>query len=257
MALLIRHLIAFVAASLLLSGPAASAQPATAATRTFTVLAGGAGDWKELYYAAGSGNDYVPLTFNRQRRSPALPGPRNGSILFYRRLTNPETGKPEYRTVAQSTWPSEVKTALFIFMPRTAAAPAEPQFDVFACDDGFDTFPPETLRVINTTRATFKARIGREYLDIPPGPTRTFTTTPYIPANEDVPDPGMPVYLAVKNDNGAYLLYDAPLSVSNRTRVLLIVLPPSKAGSSRIQVRAIHQMIPLPSAGTSLTANRR
>lgn len=256
MAHFIRHLIAFVAVSLLLSGPSASAQPAVA--RTFTVLAGGAADWAELYYAAGPGSDYAPLAFNRQRRSPALAGPRNGSITFHRRQTNPDTGKPEYLPVAQGVWPADVTTALFVFMPRAASAPGEPQFDVFACDDGLETFPPETLRVVNTTRATFKARVGLETLDIPPGPSRIFSTTAFIPPNEEAPDPGMPLYLAVQGESGAFLLYDAPLSVGSRTRVLLLVLPPVKAGSSRIQVRAIHQTIPLPPApGLSVTANRR
>lgn len=255
MAHFLRHLIAFAAASLLLAGLTASAQPAPASARTFTVLAGASADWSELCYAAGAGSDYVPLAFNRQRRSPALPGPRNGSITFHRRQTNPDTGKPEYVPVAQCAWPADVKTALFIFMPRTAPAPGEPQFDVFACDDGLDTFPPETLRVINTTRVTFKARVGRETLDIPPGPSRIFATTAFIPPNEEAPDPGMPLYLAVQGEGGAFLLYDAPLAVSTRTRVLVLVLPPAKAGSTRVQVRAIHQTLPPPAP--ALTAKLR
>jgi hypothetical protein len=44
--------------------------------------------------------------------------------------------------------------------------------------------------------------------------------------------------------------------VSPNTRVLVIVLPPKNAGSTRIQVRAVHQTLPPPATGVPVASTR-
>ncbi|MFA6287322.1 MAG: hypothetical protein WC661_08020 [Opitutaceae bacterium] len=240
MALLNRYLILFALGFSSVCGFSAE----SALPRTFTVLAGSAGNWNGLDYAR-SPSALVPLVLSRQVRSPEQPAASGEKWEVGREVVDPVTGLPVRKIVARTPWPQGVRTALFVLVPKTAPDADGLEFDVLASDDSPAAFPPETLRVINATPAILAGRIGREQVSLPPGISHIFSTTAFLPPDEDH-DPGMPVGLAVRMPAGWVALYDAPLSVSPNTRVLLIVLSPKNPGSTRIQVRAVHQTLPPP-----------
>lgn len=242
MALLNRYLI-WIALGFL-SAAGLSAEPASA--RTFTVLAGSAGNWEKLDYAR-SPSALVPLVFGRQVRSPEQTAASGETWEVGRAAVDPATGLPIRKIVARTPWPQGVRSALFILVPKPAPDADGLEFAVLASDDSPAAFPPETLRVINATPANLAGRIGTEQVSLPPGISRNFSTTAFLAPDENH-DPGMPVGLAVRMPTGWVALYDAPLSVSPNTRVLLIVLSPKNPGSTRIQVRAVHQTLPPPPA---------
>ncbi|CAM2987264.1 hypothetical protein [Rariglobus hedericola] len=250
MALLNRYLILFV----LSVATAAGVSATPSAPRTFSVLAGAAGDWAKLDYAR-SPSAIIPLVLGRQVRSPEQTAASGETWEVGRAIIDPITGIPARKIVARTTWPQGVRTALFVLVPKLAPDAEGLEFDVLASDDSPTAFPPETLRVINATPANLAGRIGAEQVSLPPGVSRTFATTAFLAPDEDH-DPGMPVGLAVHMPAGWVALYDAPLSVSPNTRVLVIVLPPKNAGSTRIQVRAVHQTLPPPVTGVPLVSNR-
>ena len=250
MALLNRYLISFLLGFASVAG--LSAEPAS--VRTFTVLAGSAGNWEKLDYAR-SPSSLVPLVFGRQVRSPEQTAASGETWEVGRATVDPVTGLPTRKIVARTAWPQGVRTALFVLIPKAAPDAEGLEFDVLASDDSPLAFPPETLRVINATPANLAGRIGAEQVSLPPGVSRNFATKAFLAPDEDH-DPGMPVGLAVHMPAGWVALYDAPLSVSPNTRVLVIVLPPKNAGSTRIQVRAVHQTLPPPVTGVPVVSNR-
>lgn len=220
---------------------AAAAAPA-APDRSFSVLAAGEMDWAGFGVLDGSG--FVPLSPARQRRSPPLGRPGAGAYVdFVFRSTDPTTGKPVDTPLARAAWPAGASRALFVLVPR-AAAPGPGALEVLACDDGLEAFPPESVRVFNATRATFQGVLGAERMIFAPGASAPVRSTAFIPPDEDAPDPGMPVGLALAEPGGLRPLHAARMSVAPRARVLVVVSPPKNAGSSRVQVRAVHEVPP-------------
>lgn len=232
------------------------ATPADSAnSRTFSVIAGANADWSQISYQSASGN-YTPLTINRQTRSALQAALASGEWELTRTITDPLTKQTTHRVIARTAWPKTVRNALFILIPKATPDAGGLEFNVIACDDSPIAFPAETARVVNATPATLTGRIGRDQVELPPGVSKGFSTSEFISTDEEK-DTGMPVGLAIHLSDGWKPLYDAPLSVSAGTRVLIIVLPPKAGGSTRIQVRAIHQTLPANSAnGTSVAANR-
>lgn len=213
------------------------------ADRVFSVLAAGEADWTD--FGLIEGERFTPIQPGRQRRSPelALSGGA-GAVVFGRRGVDPATGRPRHVPLARAEWPEGAERALFVLMPRAEAS----EIEVMACDDGAEKFPAQSLRVMNATAATFEGVIGRERLALAPGASAPVGTAEFIPPDEDAPDPGMPVGLALATPQGVKTLYAANLSVGARARVLILIAPPRRAGSMRLQVRAIHETAPAPDA---------
>lgn len=226
-------------------------------TRMFSVIGGANADWSQLSYQAAPGN-YTPLTINRQTRSALQTALARTDWELTRAVTDPLTKLTTQRVVARAVWPKSVRIALFVLIPKTPPDADGLEFNVITCDDSPTAFPAETARVINATPATLTGRIGRDQVELPPGVSKGFSTSEFISTDEEK-DAGMPVGLAIHLSDGWKPLYDAPLSVSAATRVLIIVLPPKAGGSTRIQVRAIHQTLTIAGhtkTGTAVAANR-
>ena len=247
MALLRRNLTALLL-TVALTGPTvvpASAAPPAVPARTFTVIAAGDADWAD--FGVIDGADFVPLKPARQARSAPLPF-SGGEVIFGRRVTDPDTGRSVNLPLARAPWPDGAAQSLFVLVPRARNGGGE-TLEVLACDDGPEAFPSESLRVINATQATFQGLVGRGRADFAPGSSAPVPTTAYIPLDEDAPDPGMPVRLALATpDSGLKALYAANHSVAPRARVLVLISPPRKPGSMRLQVRAIHDLPPVLTA---------
>lgn len=211
--------------------------------RTFTVIGSDDQSWKNFGYLSGS--TFTPLTPKRHVRSPAFPAPAGAEINFCRRATDLVTGKPVYSPLVSGHWPEGASTALFVLI---SPGPNHPDYQAIAINDDLDRFPSESLLVVNATTATFESQIGKERLTIQPGVSKPVSTTAYIPAQDldDIPDPGLPFGLAVNLSRNLQPVYATPILVNHRTRILLLVLPPRNAGSSRIVVRTIRQTLPAP-----------
>jgi|GEM_PF-4516913 hypothetical protein len=232
---LIRLVLPFAAALAFVFFPLHAA--AQEAGRVFSVLATSDADWKGL--GVLDGNSFVPVTPSRQRRStPHSLSGGSAHVDFVRQTLDPATGKTVHTPAARVAWPTGARRALFVLVPRAGG------LDVLACDDGLETFPPESVRVFNATRATFQGLLGRERMSFAPGASAPVRSTAFIPPDENAPDPGMPVGLALATPGGMKTLYAASMSVSPRARVLVVVGPPKVAGSDRVQVRAIHEVPP-------------
>ncbi len=218
----------------------AQAQTFTGGERQFTVLAGGEGDWQGVSYQPTPAKA-VPMSFSYQRRSEVQ---RAGgeTLVFTREIIDPATNKPMRMPVARVPWPTGVHTALLVFVPRTAPGVDGMEFDVLAVDDGFQTFPSDSVRVLNVTPATLLGRIGNHETEFKPGISPAFPIADLVVPGKT----GVPLALAVRMDTSVMMLYLGPLETRPQTRSLVMVLPPKAAGSRKVRVFTIAQAMPKP-----------
>lgn len=218
----------------------AQAQTSTGGDRQFTVLAGGEGDWQGVSYQQ-TPTKAVSVTFRYQRRSEVQKA-GGGTLVFTREIIDPATNKPMRMPVARVAWPVGVHTALLVFVPRTAPGVDGMEFDVLAMDDGFQSFPSDSVRVLNVTPATLLGRIGNRDTEFKPGISPIFSM-----ADLAVPGKtGVPLALGVRMDTSVMMLYLGPLETRPQTRALVMVLPPKVAGSRKVRVFTIAQAMPKP-----------
>jgi hypothetical protein len=217
---------------------------ATAAGRVFTVLAAKPADWTG--FGVIDGTKFVEVQPGRLSRSAEQHlSSAAAEVVFARRVVNPETGLKENQVVARAAWPAGAERALFVVVPQTTPD-GRSLVEALSCDDGLEQFPPQSLRVVNATRVVFQGLVGRAQMEIGTGISTPVKTDAFIPEYEEAPDAGMPLRLALATDKGVKTLYAVNLSVASRDRVLLVVAPPAKAGSMRLKVTVVHDIVPLP-----------
>jgi hypothetical protein len=237
MAFTFRYLILACSLWVALAPVGTTAQTAGGGVREFTVLAGGDADWTGVSYQR-SATEAVALTFANQRRSD-LHTATGEIVLFTRERIDPVTQKPARVVVARAPWPAGVRTALLVFVPRTAAGADGIEFDVLAVDDGAEAFPAETFRVLNLTPVTLLARIGEREAEIKPG------VSPVVRLS-DVAAGGataVPLALGVRTEKGPLALYLGPIEVKPGRRVLALVTPPKTSGARKVRVNLIGQTV--------------
>lgn len=221
---------------------------AATAGRVFTVLAAGQADWTD--FGVIEGVKFTPLEPGRRSRS-AEQRLSSGSteVVFGRRVSDPQTGQVSNQVLARVAWPAGAERALVVLAPRTTAD-GQRVVEAMACDDGLESFPPQSLRVVNTTRAVFHGLIGSRQMEVGAGASVPVKTDEFIPAYEEAPDAGIPLRLAISTEKGPKILYSVNLSVMPQDRVLVVVAPPAKPGSMRLGVSVVHEVIALPETVT-------
>jgi len=210
--------------------------------RQFCVLAPyGSQGLKDLGYLNGD-SEFQKLKWGQQRRSPLFVAPGNAALTLVKPVLN-EEGKTLYQPVVNLPWPGDSDLALFVVV----VIEGKDTPLVFGLDDRFDTFPKNTLKVLNGLNQTIYALAGeRKFQLSPSGSSKAFSTEAYQVIDkvleedeEAVPNPGMPIAVGVEA-NGVYdLIYAAGISISPDSRVLCLVLPPKKEGSTRYQARIV------------------
>lgn len=214
--------------------------------RRFTVVAPyGGKELRELGYLDDEG-DFQQLKWSRQRRSPEYSAPDSGDLSLVKPMLN-EKGETIYQPVLLLPWPGDSQLALF----AVVMVDGESQPTVLSIDDELETFPVDSLKVINgldksiyTLAGTRKFRLNPLQLSQP------ISTLDYHRIDKVIEDeayeedkseanPGMPLAVGVEEAGDYELIYAAGLSISPGSRVLCLVLPPKKQGSARYQARVL------------------
>ncbi|WP_309380850.1 hypothetical protein [Cerasicoccus frondis] len=203
--------------------------------RRFTVVAPyGGKELKELGFLDEDG-EFQKLKWSRSRRSPEYTAPRTNDVRLVKPHVN-EEGRTEYLPVLDLNWPGNTNQALFVVVQVDGETPAR----VMAIDDRDETFPLNTLKVLNGIDQTIYALAGDKKFQLNAGKlSKAFTTEKYFQVDEDAPNPGMPIAVGVNVDGQYDLLYAAGVSVTPHSRVLCLVLPPKQQGSTRYQARLL------------------
>jgi hypothetical protein len=230
MALFIRHLI-------LLVGVAHVLVAASVPDRRFSVLPGGEADWTGIYYqqAPSSG---TPLTFNHQARSrPQKITARD--LVFTRDKIDPSTGRVVRVPVARAMVEERLQMALLVFRPKAVRTGEGLEFDVVVFDDGIDSFPSDSVRILNLTPIPLLGRVGSQTLEVPAGISHALRVKDVI-----LKDGGVPLGLATKDGGETSLLHLSPLELIPRGRSLVMVLPPRTPQSMNVHVHVVVQVLP-------------
>lgn len=215
-----------------------------AADRRFTVVSPyGSKGLSELGFINNDG-DFKKLKWSQQRRSQEYIAPRTGDITLVKPHLNAD-GRTIYQPVLELPWPGDTDLALFVVVLVDGVASPK----VFGIDDRKESFPENTLLVLNGLNQTIYALAGETQFQLKPGRvSKPFMTDGYhfvdqVIVQEDEekaePNPGMPIAVGIE-ENGEYdLIYAAGVSVNPGSRVLCMVLPPKKLGSMRYQARML------------------
>lgn len=210
--------------------------------RRFTVVSPyGSKELQELGYLNDDG-DFQQLKWSRQRRSPVYSAPGSGDVTLVKPMMT-EEGQTIYQPILELLWPGESDLALF----AVVVIDGVPMPKVLSIDDRLSTFPVDTLRVSNGLNKTIYALAGERKFKLAPSQlSQSFPTEDYHVIDrvleedeEGEPNPGMPLAVGVEADGDYDLIYAAGISISPGSRVLCLVLPPSKLGSARYQARVI------------------
>lgn len=201
----------------------------------FTIIAPyGGGDLTDSGFLDKKGN-FQKVKWPRQRRSPEYAVPDTRNLTLVKPHVSEEDGKTIYLPVLELDWPADTEEALFVII-----APDNGQPRAIGLDDHVDSFPYNTMKVLNGIDRPVYALAGESKFRLEPGNlSREFPVEDYFQIDEDSPNPGMPVAIGV-DSNGEYdLLYASSVSVFPQTRALCIILPPKKEGSDRYQTRLV------------------
>jgi hypothetical protein len=210
--------------------------------RQFTVLSPyGGKELKTLGYLDDSG-EFQQLRWGQQRRSPVYTAPSSGDITLVKPVIL-EDGLMTYQPVLELPWPGDTHLALFaVVVIDGELAPT-----VLGIDDREESFPRNTLKVLNGLNRTIYMLAGESKFELRPAAlSDAISTVDYqvidrvFEEDEEVErNPGMPIAVGVEA-NGEYgLIYASGIGVSPNRRVLCLVLPPKKKGTMRYQARVV------------------
>ena len=258
-----RHSRIALVAALLLGTAALTAQtesPGTEAPptveRDFRVFAVERKPIDGVFVTDADGAD-VELVFERKYRSEVYTYKGPPTMVFFRRSTGPE-GAVVRTPVATAAIPAEVKEPLIFFMdaPQTEAtddAPATRQreFNLVWIDDSLQSFPYGTVRVLNACGAPLKGKIGPEAVSL------GYETTPPLPTSRlrSGGSGWVNIGFAVKVQDEYELVYRNDVQFDDAARSILVLRPPRRPRSLRVDTYLIEEYMPPPeetAAGESL-----
>lgn len=239
MAVSLRYLITLCILGAALLATSAHAQSPAGGARVFTVLGGGEADWQGISWQRTTA-DATELAISPRRRSAELKG-AGDSVIFTRARMEATTGKLVRVPVARAAWPSGVRTALFVLVPRRAPAADGMEFDVLAADEGAEVFPAESFRILNLTAATLTMAAGGREAQIAPGVSPVVRLADVSQAGQGAAALALGVRSA---DGGMVPVYLGPLEVKPGSRVLAVVYPPRGADARKVRVVLIGQTAP-------------
>lgn len=230
---IIRLLIFAIGAPLLCSG-----QPNEGPTRSieFWAYRVGTGNWSDIKFEARSEEiDTLSLGKFMKGRVHEYQGP--ASLVFFREEPDPLPNKPENKIripVAQTTIPSGIEEALLILTP--AGGNSNREFFIHIVNADPTNFPINSIRVFNATGVRLAGRVGSDNKNFNPGISPPFSLEPFI-------DEGIPVAFLVETNEGPKFVYEKDLEYARDRRVILLLEPPRRKGSYKIQATNIIERV--------------
>ena len=212
-----------------------NSNPSPTITIDFSVYPIGKKNWRDIYYQTKPG-EYKALTFWSYERSPKHEYEGTLPIEFYRKTENPDPeGPPLYRRVATTSLDSRSDEQLLFFIP--VSSPAEDddkEFQLIPLDENTPHFPLDSLTFVNATGANLEGVFGNKPVFLKQG-----VSTPYD-LGSFYKDETL-IGLAVQFEGRLHKVLHSKWSFYPNYREIILLLPPKKSGSLRIQAFRITQ----------------
>ncbi|MEO0795348.1 MAG: hypothetical protein AAFX93_09310 [Verrucomicrobiota bacterium] len=204
----------------------------------FSVLPLGKGNFHKIKVESEPGL-VTELSFSNLNRSETINYHGPNPIRFFREKPAPTESDPKAtKRVVVATYDLSERwdDALLMFKSLPTKNEQKHEFTVLGIDDSPGSFPRGSIIAINATNIQLIARMGKERLVIPPGPSPAFSFLPY---HED------PLLISIATDSkdGPKLLFENSLTFAPDSRVLLIMKPPRKKGSLLLKVYSISEIV--------------
>lgn len=209
---------------------------------SFSTLLLGKDDFEDIRFFQGQNNISAPLEFRLvQRCGPyTYSGPRE--MVFVREIPAPTDEEPEavaYEPVARVNIPKGWDEVLFFFeelAPGEVDKEGKLPFKVHMMDDSLSAFPAGSLVVFNACGVPMAGKVGKERARFAPGPAEAINFS-------NTRDSVLTAAFAIETADGQKLVFENRLEFSENYRIILMLAPPRRAGSIRIQVYNIPQFI--------------
>lgn len=132
------------------------------------------------------------------------------------------------------TIPANVQEAILVFAPSPTNSPAEFSITVIAADA--EDFPKNSLRVLNKTGVRLAGKVGQENLYFENDISKPLDFRDYF-------DGGIPVAFLVETEEGPKFVFEKKLEYAANRRVILLLQPPLRKGSYKIQVTNLIEVV--------------
>jgi len=196
-------------------------------TLQFKTLALKTGNYSGIYVQAKPKEDPVLLSFNRYRRSKPVKYEGASPIVFFKleKTQNPE--KP-FRKIPVASYKISTENTpedlLLLFSSKVKESPSDPEYSIFGMDDSSEAFPFNTVIIYNATPLELIGVVNKEKGQFPKGPSKPFALKDHLYAA-----------VAFNSESGPRVLFENTFKFPAECRVLLILHPPKRKGSLRIQ----------------------
>lgn len=197
----------------------------------FKIAPIGQTDWSNIQYEAEPGV-FEDLTFYHHRRSTKTYKYRGEQPLIFYRLKKETQTHSEHlvsRTpIASIEIKKSMKEILLLFR-KTASDQKKPEaLKIYLVKDDHRSFPPNTFKLFNGTQATLYGKIGALKTEIHLGATAPIHFSDFIDEKADIT-------LAVQTEEGPRLVFDNTLEFEENSRALILLTPPKRKHSLRLQ----------------------
>ncbi|MGF1451214.1 MAG: hypothetical protein ACFB21_03950 [Opitutales bacterium] len=224
------------------AGSAEAADPPATVERTFRVASLDGSRPEGLHFAT-EGRD-VELEFRRFRRSQDYEYVGPPTMTFFTRSVT-EDGTIIRTPVGVVEVAPEENEVFILFLTTDSLIDRRLRqttlpYSLLWLDDSRSGFPFGSIRVVNACGASLIGKVGDEELLLP------YSCTPPMDFDEiDINDNGwIPFAFAIKTPEGYEIVYRNEVQFSEADRTLLILRPPRRARSLRIQTFLIEQADP-------------
>ena len=196
----------------------------------------GDANWADIRFEAKAG-EIDTLTLGKIVKGRVHNYEGSPQLTFFRETT---TGSPastirvDRKPVASIKIPPGVTEAMLIFSPNRTATSTE--FAITLIEADMARFPPNSIRILNRTGARLAGKIGTNSQYFNEGISGAFDFSNYL---ED----GVPVTFLVETEEGPKFVFDKQLQYATDRRVILMLQPPRRKGSYKIQVTNLIEKI--------------
>ena len=217
------------------------AQEPETITTEFKIFGIGKDGFQDLFY--NSGTEYHELKFHRTHRSPTTytyEGHRQFSIFVRNPDFDPEDPlSPAFIAIASHMLKENGGRRLLILAAgrgNRKKAEANRSFRIFEVNDSPDHFARNSIIVLNATGARLFGLVSEQRITLPTG-----VSEPIAYEGSDGSTGATRIAFALETKAGPKLVMSNDLKLPNNRRILLILQPPRRSNSLRIDVRMLSE----------------
>jgi hypothetical protein len=216
----------------------AIAQPSSLITRSlgFWAYRTGEANWSNIRFEISNG-EVATLSLGKFIKSRVHEYEGPNQLVFFREIPDPAPQDPariKRMPIGGVTIPANVQEAILIFAPSPTNTSTEFSITFIAADA--EEFPTNSLRVLNKTGVRLPGKVGQENLYFENGISKPFDFRDYF-------DGGIPVAFLVETEEGPKFVFEKKLEYAPSRRVILLLQPPLRKGSYKIQVTNLIEVV--------------